>query len=156
MSRRHQAKRREVTPDPKYKSELVARFINKVMIDGKKSIAQNIVYGALERLKEETKAPDTLEAFQQVIDNVQPAVEVKSKRVGGATYQVPFEIRPARRVTLAMRWIVMFSRKKSGRSMEEALFSEFKDAYNNQGASVKKKEDTHKMAESNKAFAHLA
>ena len=154
MSRRRRAETREVQKDPLYKSQLLAKFINKVMIQGKKSTARRIVYNAIEKFAQKVKSEDPLAAFERALENAQPALEVKSRRIGGATYQVPVEIPQHRRTSMAMRWLILFSRAKPGRSMEDALASEFADCYNNQGATIKKKEDTHKMAEANKAFAH--
>lgn len=154
MSRRRRAEKREGAPDPVYGSRLVAKFINKVMISGKKSIALRIVYNALEKFGQRVKAENPLEAFERAIDNAMPALEVKSRRIGGATYQVPVEIPQNRRTAMAMRWIIQYSRAKAGRSMEDGLAGELIDCFNNQGATIKKKEDTHRMAEANKAFAH--
>ena len=154
MSRRRKAEKRIVIPDPIYKSKMITKFINKVMWGGKKSIARSIVYNAIEKLAKRIKSNDPLDAFEQALENAKPSLEVKSRRIGGATYQVPIEIAPDRRTALAMRWIITFSRKKSGRSMEEGLASELTDCYNNQGTTIKKKDDTHRMAEANKAFAH--
>ncbi len=152
--RRRRTTKREITPDVKYNSELVARLINTLMRMGKKSVAQKIVYGAFDYIKEKKKDVDTLEVFVQAVENVKPKVEVKSRRVGGANYQVPIEVAPDRQVALAIRWITTYSQAKKGKTMMEALASELLDAYDNTGASVKKKEDTHKMAQANKAFAH--
>jgi small subunit ribosomal protein S7 len=153
MPRKGPVKRKEVIPDPVYGSEMVARFINKLMLKGKKSRAEEIFYGSMDIIAQKTgKEPQKV--FQQAIDNVMPLVEVRPRRVGGATYQVPMEIRPSRRISLAMRWIVNFTRSRSGKSMMEKLTAELMDAASGIGASVKKKEDTHKMAEANKAFAH--
>ena len=154
MSRRRVAAKRDIVPDPKFNNALVTKFINKVMLDGKKSTAQKIFYSAMETVKEKTNAEDILEVFLKSISNVKPVLEVKSRRIGGATYQVPVEVAPARRESLAIRWIVGFARAKKGTPMAKALAAELLDAYNNQGSSVKKKEDTHRMAEANKAFAH--
>lgn len=144
---------RSVKPDPKYKSVLVEKFINRVMRDGKKAIAQKIVYDAMDYLAEKSKLP-ALEAFEKAIDNIKPPIEVRSRRVGGATYQVPVEVRPERQIALTFRWLVMLSSKRKGHSMAEKLGAELTDAFNNAGACVKKKEDTIKMAEANRAFAH--
>ena len=156
MSRRTQAPKRTILPDPKYGSELLAKFMNMIMNDGKKSVAERIIYGALDRITE--KAPEAgtqaLEVLEQALENVKPAVEVKSRRVGGATYQVPIEVRPARRQTLAMRWLIDAARKRSEKSMAHRLAHELLDAADNRGSAVKKKEDTHRMAEANKAFSH--
>jgi len=154
MSRRRRAKAREIDPDPKYKSQVLAKFINKIMLNGKKNSARRTVYGALERFSSRVKIDNPLEAFEEALENAKPALEVKSRRIGGATYQVPIEIAPTRRTSLAMRWIIGFSRKRPGKSMEEALAQELADCFNNQGTTIKKKEDTHRMAEANKAFAH--
>jgi small subunit ribosomal protein S7 len=151
MSRRRRAVKRTTEPDPIYNSQLLAKFISKLMLDGKKSIARRIVYNALEKFAQRVKMENPLE---RALENAQPAVEVKSRRIGGATYQVPVEIAPNRRLSMAMRWIINFARAKPGRSMEEGLASELADCYNNQGTTIKKKEDTHRMAEANKAFAH--
>ena len=147
MSRRKAATKREILPDSKYNNLVVAKCINVVMWDGKKEVAENIVYGALEKLK--TLAKD------EAVDALKPSVEVKGRRVGGATYQVPVEVRPERQQTLALRWLVMFARKRGERSMQERLFAELRDALNGTGGAFKKKIDTHKMAEANKAFAHF-
>lgn len=154
MSRRRRATRRPVEPDPIYNSPLLGKFINKVMVDGKKSTARRIVYNALEKLAHRLKMDDALVAFEQAIENAKPSLEVKSRRIGGATYQVPIEIPADRRVSMAMRWIINYSQEKAGRSMEEALSTELADCYQNQGTTIKKKDDTHRMAEANKAFAH--
>lgn len=155
MSRRHSAEKREIQPDPIYGSTLLAKFINKVMMSGKKSTSQRIVYDALEKFSKRVKAENALEAFEQALENAKPALEVKSRRIGGATYQVPVEIPQNRRVSMAMRWIIGHSRAKAGRAMHEALAAELADCFNNQGTTIKKKDDTHKMAEANKAFAHF-
>ncbi len=155
MSRRRRAEKRKVQPDPVYGSELLEKFINKVMISGKKTVSRRIVYGAIDKFSQRVKRTDNpLEAFEQALENAKPTLEVKSRRIGGATYQVPIEIAPHRRTALAMRWIINYSRAKSGRSMEEALSGELSDCFNNQGSTIKKKDDTHRMAEANKAFAH--
>lgn len=154
MSRRRRAEKRKILPDPIYGSELLHKFINKVMMQGKKSVARGIVYGALDLFKDKVKADDALIAFEQALENAKPSLEVKSRRIGGANYQVPVEIPHNRRTSMAMNWIITFSRGKTGRSMMEALSQELTDCYNNQGATIKKKDDTHRMAESNKAFAH--
>ena len=155
MSRRKAATKREILPDSKYNNLVVAKCINVVMWDGKKEVAENIVYGALEKLKKIAKDGNELAAFLEAVDALKPSVEVKGRRVGGATYQVPVEVRPERQQTLALRWLVMFARKRGERSMEERLFAEMRDALNGQGGAFKKKIDTHKMAEANKAFAHF-
>lgn len=154
MSRRRRAEKREETPDPKFGSALLGKFINKLMLDGKKSVARKIVYNALEKLANRVKIENQLEAFEQALNNAKPAVEVKSRRIGGATYQVPVEIPPNRQVSMAVRWIILHSRARPGKSMEEALAQELADCFNNQGTTIKKKDDTHRMAEANKAFAH--
>ena len=152
--RRRKITKRELTPDVKYNSELVARLINTIMRNGKKSVAQSIVYGAFDTLKAKKKDMEPLEVFIQAVENIKPKLEVKSRRVGGATYQVPIEVPAERQVALAMRWITTYSQAKKGKSMTDALASELLDAFDNQGASIKKKNDTHKMAQANKAFAH--
>ena len=152
--RRRRIAKREMTPDVKYNSELVARLINTIMRNGKKSVAQNIVYSAFDVIKAKKKDMDPLEVFLQAVENIKPKLEVKSRRVGGATYQVPVDVPAERQVALAMRWIATYSQAKKGRSMADSLSSELLDAFENQGASVKKKEDTYKMAQANKAFAH--
>lgn len=152
--RRRRTVRRELTPDVKYNSELVARLINMLMRRGKKSVAQKIVYGAFDVVRNKKKDMEPLEVFIQAVENVKPKLEVKARRVGGATYQVPLEVPPDRQIALAIRWIVTYSQGKKGRSMMDALASELLEAFDNTGASVKKKEDTHKMAQANKAFAH--
>ncbi len=156
MSRRAQAPKRTILPDPKYGSELLAKFMNMIMNNGKKSVAERIIYGALDRISEkESQAEDkALELLEQALENVKPMVEVKSRRVGGATYQIPIEVRPARRQTLAMRWLIEAARKRSEKSMAHRLAHELMDAADNRGTAVKKKEDTHRMAEANKAFSH--
>ena len=154
MPRRNSAVKRDVLPDPMYNSKLVTKLINQVMLDGKKGLAQSIVYGAFDIVKEKLGL-EPLDAFNQALENTKPLLETKGRRVGGATYQVPMEIRPERRQTLAIRWIVMFARKRNGeRTMEERLAGELIDAYNNTGAAVKRKEEMHRMAEANKSFAH--
>ena len=153
MPRRGQIAKRDVLPDPMYNSKLVTRLINNIMYDGKKGVAQKIVYGAFEIVNEKT-GKDALEAFKEALENIMPVLEVKARRIGGATYQVPIEVRPDRRQALALRWITQYSRKRGEKTMEERLANELLDASNNTGASVKKKEDMHKMAEANKAFAH--
>jgi len=153
MPRRAMVQHREVTPDPKYGSRLVAKFINTMMKGGKRSLAERIMYDALGIMGERAKQ-DPLKLFKQAVDNVKPALEVKSRRVGGSTYQVPVEVRPERRTSLSMRWVVGFARKRPEKTMQERLAAELLDAANNRGVSVKKREDTHRMAEANKAFAH--
>jgi len=154
MSRRHRAETRETAPDPIFGSELLAKFINRVMLSGKKSTARRIVYNALEKFAAKIKSENALESFQQALENAKPTLEVKSRRIGGATYQVPIEIPPRRRDAMAMSWIINYARSKTGRSMEEGLAQELSDCFNNQGSTIKKKDDTHRMAEANKAFAH--
>lgn len=154
MSRRRRAVKRPIDPDPVYNSEVLAKFINKLMYSGKKSIARKIVYNALEKLAKRVKLDSPIEAFEQALENAKPALEVKSRRIGGATYQVPMEIPGERRTAMAMQWIIRFAREKSGRSMEEGLAMELADCFQNQGSSIKKKDDTHRMAEANRAFAH--
>ncbi len=153
MPRRGFIAKREVLADPLYNSTVVTRLINNIMLDGKKGTAQKIVYGAFEIVKEKT-GKDPLEAFGEAMDNIMPVLEVKARRVGGATYQVPIEVRPERRQTLGLRWLTTYSRARNEKTMKERLAAEIMDAINETGASVKKKEDTHKMAEANKAFAH--
>jgi len=156
MSRRSQAPKRTILPDPKFGSDLLAKFMNMIMNDGKKSVAERIIYGALDRIAEkQTQSDDeALELLEQALENVKPVVEVKSRRVGGATYQVPVEVRMVRRQTLAMRWVIEAARKRSEKSMAHRLAHELIDAAENRGTAVKKKEDTHRMAEANKAFSH--
>ncbi len=154
MSRRHRAEIREIEPDPIYGSQLLAKFINKVMMGGKKSTSRRIVYGALEKFAQKVKAENALEAFEQALENAKPALEVKSRRIGGATYQVPIEIPANRRNSMAMNWIITHARNKTGRSMIDGLATELSDCFTNQGTTIKKKDDTHRMAEANKAFAH--
>ncbi len=154
MSRRRRAEKQRIEPDPLYGSTTLQKFINKVMMHGKKSTARQIVYGAIETFAKKINAENPLDAFEQALENAKPALEVKSRRIGGATYQVPVEIPSDRRVALAMRWIILNSRAKVGRNMQDGLTAELFDCYNNQGATIKKKDDTHRMAEANKAFAH--
>lgn len=154
MPRRGNVPKREVLPDPMYGSELVTRLINNIMLDGKKGVAQKIVYGAFEIVAEKT-GKDALEAFEEAMENIMPQLEVKARRVGGATYQVPMEVREDRRRTLGLRWITKYSRERNEKTMKERLANEICDALNNQGGAVKKRDDTHKMAEANKAFAHF-
>ena len=154
MSRRRQAEKRKTLPDPIYNSVIVSKFINKVMISGKKTIARNIVYTALEKFAKKINMESPLDAFEQALENAKPSLEVKSRRIGGATYQVPIEIAPDRKEALAMRWIINHSRAKAGRNMLESLVIELNDCFNNQGTTIKKKDDMHRMAEANKAFAH--
>ncbi len=153
MPRRRVAEKREVLPDPKYNSKVVSKFMSAIMTDGKKSTAENICYGAFDVIKEKT-GNDPLKVFKTALENVKPVVEVKPRRVGGATYQVPVEIRPQRRMALASRWLISYARARGEKTMRERLAGELLDAFNNTGSSIKKKEDTHKMAEANKAFAH--
>ena len=153
MPRKGHIAKRDVLPDPIYGSKLVTRTINTIMLDGKKGTAQSILYGAFNRVKE-TTGQDPLEVFNQAMENIMPQVEVKSRRIGGQNYQVPVEVRPDRRETLGLRWLVTYSRARNEKTMEERLAKEILDASNGQGASVKKRDDTHKMAEANKAFAH--
>src|SRR6478752_7738245 len=153
MPRRREVPKRKITPDPKFRDRMVAKFTNVVMIQGKKSVAEGIVYGAFDVIQARYKE-DPLEVFRKALDAVKPRVEVKSRRVGGATYQVPVEVRPERRVALGMRWLVNYSRDRGEKTMRERLAAEFFDAANGRGNAVKKKDDTHKMADANKAFAH--
>lgn len=153
MARRRVSAKREILPDPKYNSKLVSRFISVILKDGKKSTAERAFYGALDILKEKTGS-DPLKVFKTAVENVKPLLEVKPRRVGGATYQVPMEVRPHRKVALALRWIVEYARGRKEKTMREKLAGELLDAYNNTGSSIKKKEDTHRMAEANRAFAH--
>ena len=153
MARRRVAARREILPDPKFGSLTLAKFINMVMVDGKKSVAERVLYGALDQISEKRQG-DPLETLEQALENVRPVVEVKSRRVGGATYQVPVEVRPRRRNALAMRWLIEAARKRSEKSMANRLAGELLDASESRGTAVKKKEDTHRMAEANKAFSH--
>ena len=153
VPRRGRIAKREVLCDPVYNSEIVTRLINNIMLDGKRGIAQKIVYGAFARVEEKSGKP-ALEVFDEAMNNIMPVLEVKARRIGGATYQVPIEVRPERRQALALRWLTMFSRKRGEKTMEEKLANELLDAANNTGASVKRKEDMHKMADANKAFAH--
>ena len=153
MSRRHAAEKREVLPDPKFGEIILTKFMNSLMKDGKKSIAESIVYNALDRVEDKLKRSPS-EIFHEAIENIKPAVEVRSRRVGGATYQVPVDVRPERREALAIRWLISASRGRNEHTMEERLAGEILDAVNSRGAAVKKREDTHKMAEANKAFSH--
>jgi small subunit ribosomal protein S7 len=153
MSRRHRAEKRDVIPDPKFGDVVLSKFMNSLMLHGKKSTAESIVYGAFDRIQEKT-SQDPLQVFHEALDNVKPSVEVRSRRVGGATYQVPVEVRPDRRQALAIRWLIDASRKRNETTMVERLSGELLDAAQNRGASVKKREDTHKMAEANRAFSH--
>ncbi|MCT8996943.1 30S ribosomal protein S7 [Chelativorans intermedius] len=153
MSRRHRAEKREINPDPKYGDVVVSKFMNAVMLDGKKSVAERIVYGALDQVQEKTKQ-EPVAVFHQALENVAPHVEVRSRRVGGATYQVPVDVRPERRQALAIRWLIAAARNRNETTMVERLSGELLDASNNRGTAVKKREDTHKMAEANRAFSH--
>ena len=154
MPRRGNVPKREILPDPIHNSVLVTKLVNSIMLDGKKGVAQKVVYGAFDIVKEKT-GNDPLEVFTQAMENIMPSLEIKARRVGGATYQVPIDVRPARRQTLGLRWLTTYSRARSERTMAERLAGEIMDAANNTGSSVKKREDTHKMAEANKAFAHF-
>lgn len=154
MPRRREVPERQVIPDSKYSNKLVSKFINSIMNDGKKSVAESILYGAFNVIEDKTKE-DPVKVFEKAIENVRPLIEVKSRRVGGSTYQVPTEIRPSRRTALGIRWIISYSRGRSEKGMASKLAGELLDAANQRGASIKKKEDTHKMAEANKAFAHF-
>ncbi|MBQ1703835.1 MAG: 30S ribosomal protein S7 [Oscillospiraceae bacterium] len=154
MPRRGNVPKREILPDPVYNSVLVTKLVNSIMLDGKKGVAQKVVYGAFDIISEKT-GKEPLEVFQQAMENIMPSLEVKARRVGGATYQVPIEVRPARRQTLGLRWLTNYSRARGEKTMKERLAGEIMDAANNTGSSVKKREDTHKMADSNKAFAHF-
>ena len=154
MPRRGNVPKREILPDPMYNSVLVTKLVNSIMLDGKKGVAQKVVYGAFDIIKAKTEK-EPLEVFAQAMENIMPSLEVKARRVGGATDQVPMEVRPARRQTLGLRWLTNYSRARGERTMAERLAGEIMDAANNTGAAVKKREDTHKMAESNKAFAHF-
>jgi len=153
MPRKREVKKREILPDPKYHDTLTAKFINGIMRRGKKSVGEGIFYHALDIIKDKTHS-DPLKVFSQAMNNVKPLIEVRPRRVGGATYQVPVEVRPERKIALAIRWIIGFAKQRSEKTMEEKLSAELIDAANNRGAAIKKKEDTHKMAEANKAFAH--
>lgn len=153
MARRREIPKRKILPDPKYRDRLVSKFTNLLMLDGKRSVAEGIVYGALDVIQERYKA-DALDTFRKALDAVKPKLEVKSRRVGGATYQVPVEVRPDRRMALAMRWLARYSRERGEKTMVERLAAELMDAAQGRGAAVKKREDTHRMADANKAFAH--
>ena len=153
MPRKREVRKREILPDPKYRDTLTAKFVNGIMRLGKKSVAEDIFYRSLDIIKERTQS-DPLKTFKQAMDNVRPLLEVRPRRVGGATYQVPVEVRPSRKMALAIRWIIGFAKQRSEKTMEERLAGELIDAANNRGAAIKKREDTHKMAEANKAFAH--
>ncbi|HEX5035663.1 MAG TPA: 30S ribosomal protein S7 [bacterium] len=153
MSRKGPPSRREILPDPKYKDKLVSKLINKIMLDGKKPAAEGVVYQAFNLLSEKTK-DDPLKVFKEALENIKPMLEVRSRRVGGATYQVPMEVRSERRVSLGLRWLVLFARERGEKSMEEKLAGEILDAHQKRGGSIKKREDVHRMAEANRAFAH--
>jgi small subunit ribosomal protein S7 len=153
MPRRREVPKRRIIPDPKYKDKLVAKFTNSLMLEGKKSVAESIIYGAFDIIRDRHKE-EPLDVFRKALDNVKPKIEVKSRRVGGATYQVPVEVRPERRVALAMRWLTSYARQRGEKTMRERLAAEFVDASQGRGNAVKKRDDTHKMAEANKAFAH--
>jgi len=153
MARRRVAEKREILPDPKYNSKLVNRFMSVIMKDGKKSTAESVCYGAFDILKEKTGS-ESLKVFKAAVENVKPLLEVKPRRVGGATYQVPMEVRPQRKVALALRWIITYARARKEKTMQERLAGELLDAFNNTGSSIKKKEEVHRMAEANRAFAH--
>ena len=154
MPRRGNVPKREILPDPIYNSVLVTKLVNSIMLDGKKGVAQKVVYGAFDIIQEKTEK-DALEVFRDALENIMPTLECKTRRVGGANYQVPMEVRPVRRQTLGLRWLTNYSRARSERTMKERLAGEIMDAYNNAGNAVKKREDTHKRAEANKAFAHF-
>jgi len=153
MSRRHAAEKREVLPDPKFGDIVVTKFMNSIMYEGKKSVAETIVYGAFDVIRSKATG-DPIEVFRQALDNVKPAVEVRSRRVGGATYQVPVEVRPERRQALAIRWLIIAARARNEKTMVDRLSAELLDASNNRGSAVKKREDTHRMADANRAFSH--
>ena len=153
MSRRHRAEKREVLPDPKFGDAVLSKFMNQIMVDGKKSTAERIVYGALDRIEDKAKT-DPVELFHQALENVSPAIEVRSRRVGGATYQVPVEVRADRKKALAIRWLISAARGRNENTMVERLSGELMDAANSRGSAVKKREDTHRMAEANRAFSH--
>ncbi len=152
--RKNSAKKRDILPDPVYNSKIVAKAINMIMLDGKRGLAQNTLYGAFEKVEQKTKKP-AIEVFNKALENIMPALELKVRRVAGSNYQVPTEVNPERKITLGLRWLVLYSRNRNEKTMLDRLANEIIDASNNTGASVKKKEDTHKMAEANKAFAHL-
>jgi len=155
MARRRRAAKRPLVPDPRYGSNLLSKFINAIMVDGKKSTARGIVYAALERFAKKLNATENpVAAFEQALENAKPSLEIKTRRIGGANYQVPVEIPGERRTSLAIRWVINYSRSKAGRKMEDALALELIDCYNNQGSTIKKKDETHRMAEANRAFAH--
>ena len=152
--RKNSAKKRDILPDPVYNSKIVAKAINMIMLDGKRGLAQNTLYGAFEKVEQKTKKP-AIEVFNKALENIMPALELKVRRVAGSNYQVPTEVNPERKITLGLRWLILYSRNRNEKTMLDRLANEIIDASNNTGASVKKKEDTHKMAEANKAFAHL-
>lgn len=154
MSRRKGNYKREVAPDPIYDDVLLAKFVNKIMLDGKKSVAQAVVYSSFEQIKEKVQDEEPLEVFKKAIENIKPQLEVRSRRVGGATYQVPVDVRPSRRVTLALRWLATYSRQRGEKNMAQRVANELVDAYNNRGNAIKKKEDVHRMADANRAFSH--
>ena len=153
MSRKKSQPKKDIVPDPKFSSTIIPKLINNIMYDGKRNVAEKIVYDAIDKIKTKSK-DEPINVFNEAINNIRPTVEVRSRRVGGATYQVPVEVRPKRSQALALRWLIDASRKRKDKTMSDKLFNEIFDAYNNKGSSIKKKEDTHKMAESNKAFAH--
>ncbi|MCP3962572.1 MAG: 30S ribosomal protein S7 [bacterium] len=153
MPRRREVPKRQILPDPLYNSQLVTKFVNVVMVDGKKSVAEKLLYDALGKIQERTQE-DPMKVFKKAVDNVKPVVEVKSRRVGGSTYQVPIEVRPSRRLALSMRWLIQSAARRGEKTMDLRLANEFMDAATNRGAAIKKKDDTHRMAEANKAFAH--
>ncbi len=155
MSRRKRSQRREIQADPVYNDVTVARFIRKVMLDGKKNVAEKVFYAAMEQVKSKIPEETPLNVFKKAVENVKPSLEVRSRRIGGATYQVPIDVRPQRRLTLSMRWLVNYSRQRGEKSMSARLAGEIMDAYNSRGNSVKKREDVHKMADANKAFSHF-
>lgn len=154
MSRRKKTFKREIIPDPVYKDLVVAKFVNKMMIQGKKGVAQALFYGALDEIKEKVPNEEPLNVLKKALENVKPSIEVRSRRVGGATYQVPVDVRPSRRLALAMRWLIAYSRERGEKDFSKRLAGELMDAFNNRGNSIKKKEDVHRMAEANKAFSH--
>lgn len=154
MSRRKKTYKREVIPDPVYKDVTIAKFVNKMMIQGKKSVAQRMFYGALEELKDKVPGEDSLSVFKKALENCKPSLEVRSRRVGGATYQVPVDVRPSRRLALSMRWLIEYSRARGEKDYSKRLAAEILEAYNNRGNAIKKREDVHRMAEANKAFSH--
>jgi small subunit ribosomal protein S7 len=154
MSRRKRTYRREVIPDPVFKDLVIAKFVNKMMIQGKKATAQQLFYGALDEIKGKVQAEEPLAVLKKALENTKPSIEVRSRRVGGATYQVPTDVRPSRRLSLAMRWLIEYSRERGEKDFSKRLAGEILDAYNNRGNAIKKKEDVHKMAEANKAFSH--